>query len=157
MKIKGQRPASPQPVIVVIPRGDDDIVITCNPVFDFEPFDKLYPMPKAPVIRHASGERVEDVNDVKFQDKVMTRSRRRTAWLILESLKGTPELEWETIDPSDPATWENVYKELKDAYFSDMELNHILQGVIQASAMDETRLVEARKRFTRSLQEATDK
>lgn len=153
MKIKGQRPAGPKPEYVVIPREDTDLVITCNPVFDFDDFEKLCPMPKPPLVTHKSGEKIEDVNDVKYQDKVFTRARRRTAWLIIESLKGTKDLEWETVDSSDPKTWENVYTELKDAHFSDMELNHILQSVIRASGMDESRLDEARKRFTRSQQE----
>lgn len=157
MKIKGQRPEGPKPEIVVIPREAGDIIITCNPVFDFSAFDKLCPMPKPALITMKDGTTIEDVNDVKFVDKLYTRARRRTAWLILESLKGTPDLEWETINPSDPATWENVYTELRDAHFSDLESNKILQSVIRASAMDESRLDEARQRFIRSLQEGATK
>jgi hypothetical protein len=157
MKIKGQRPAAPKAEIVVIPREGEDIIITCNPVFDFEDFNKLCPMPKPPIVTHKNGESVTDVTDVKFQDKLMTRSRRRTAWLILESLKGTPELEWDTVVANDPTTWENIYTELKEAQFSDLETHYIVNAVMTACAMDESKLDEARRRFTHSLQDQNDK
>ncbi len=157
MKIKGQRPASPKAEIVVLPRDGDDIIITCNPVFDFDDFEKLCPAPNPPFITHKGGETISDVTDIKFREKLLNRSRHRTAWLIIASLQGTPELEWDTIAPNDPTTWENVYKEFKEAQFSDLEVHWIINAVMKACAMDEGKLEEARKRFTLSLQDQNDK
>ena len=147
MKIHGQRPAPPKPEVVVIPRESGEIVFTCKPVFDFSPFEKMCPPPKPPLIRHASGEKVHDINDPKFEEQLIDRSKKRTAWMIIKSLEDTEGLEWENVKLNKPSTFESVYDELRDASFSQVEINYLVTKIMSVSSMDEERLEQARKNF----------
>ena len=154
MKLNGRKLETPNEEVVVIPRGsnpDDAIIFKCRAVLSFEAFEKLYPQPKAPKMQRAgSGEWVEDLEDADYQKAVTDRNLAEFNWMILQSLKATEGLEFETVKDNDPDTWNLVETEFKDAGFSQVEVNRIVQGVLQANCLDESKLEQARQSFIRS-------
>jgi hypothetical protein len=87
------------------------------------------------------------VEDRKFLDKLAQHSRKRFAWLILKSLSATPGLEWEKVDLKNPDTWLLYDEELKATGFVQAEINRIIQGVMDANAMNDEKVKQAKDRF----------
>jgi hypothetical protein len=146
MKFKGKKISQPEPELVVIPRSDGDIVFLCDAILDYSEFEKLCPEPIAPTVVHRSGQRMMDVKDPRYLKAVMDHATQRSDWMILTSLKKSPDLEWETVDYGDPTTWKNYKSEL-ESVFTNFEINQIMQGIMRANNMDETRMREARASF----------
>ena len=121
MKYKGKTP-SRSIEICVLPRQDGDIVFKCGAVLDYTDFDKLCPTPDVPVRIYPDKRRVEDVENPDYKQKMNDWATQKVAWMFIESLKATPELEWETVDPSDSETWVNYQTELKEANFTEPEM-----------------------------------
>ncbi len=67
--------------------------------------------------------------------------------MILESLKATPNLEWESVNPSDPKTWGGYENELVDAGFSIPEISRVIDCVFDANGLNQKKIDEATKRF----------
>ena len=59
------------------------------------------------------------------------------------------EIEWDTVDPSNPATWTNWEKELLDSNLSQVEVNRVLGLCLEANALDDSKLQKAREVFLR--------
>lgn len=150
MKIKGVKIEGPNEEIIVIPRGEENIVFTARAVLEMDTFEKICPRPKPPTIRHRDGSKVEDINDVRYQERLNDYSSKWVGYLIIKSLEATEGLEWETVDETDPSTWGNYTEELKESGFSDMEVNRIVMGVMNANCLNEKRLDEARRHFLAS-------
>jgi len=149
MRIAGKKLSEPNIEILIIPRGGDneDIIFKAKAVLDMDTFDKAYPTPSAPMKIVKGGKKVEDVDSPMFKKKVSDHNRRRIGYLIIKSLEATEGLEWETVDLNNPETWENYEKELRDGGFSNIEIMRIIQCVMRANCLDESRLDEARDRF----------
>jgi hypothetical protein len=77
-------------------------------------------------------------------------SQYRYAWIMIESLKATENLEWETIQSDKPETWLNFEKELQDSGLSGIEIGRIANGVLEANCLNEDKITEARNRFLAS-------
>lgn len=151
MKLNGKTISAPQPLTVVIPRGnDDDLVFVVQAVLDYSEFDKICVPPSPPIVTKKGGEQYRDINDVKYLERLRCHANRRFAWMILESLKTTPNLEWETVNFDDPDTWENYEKELETSGLTQTEINEIMRGILEVNAMDADKFKQARDRFTRS-------
>jgi len=147
MKLGGQTPCQ-NLVIIAIPRGNDAaIIFKAQAIMSMAEFDKICPAPKPRTKKLPNGQMSEQRNTPEFKKALQEYAEMRMAWMVLESLKATPELEWETIDPDQPSTWANYKKELKDAGFSDYELLRITQGMIDANCLNEDLINEARQRF----------
>jgi len=147
MRIKGKKITGANREIIAIPRGDgDDIVFIAEAVLDHKPFDKLCPVPK-PRLKKIDGEDVPDFKDKNYNAKIVKYSEKKTAWLILTSLKATPELEWEQVDLDDPSTWLLFRQELNSSGFSDLEVNRIINGSLTAQGLNEARIEQARDSF----------
>lgn len=154
MKLAGKRLEGPNIEMIVLPRGNGEpIVLHAQAILDYEPFDKLCPRPRPPVVMKRGGTKSLNVEDPRYKSALELYSHRRFAWIILTSLRhGTPSLEWETVNYGDPNTWLNYEKELRDAGFSTTELGHIHRGVMVANALDDDKLEEARNAFLASQQ-----
>ena len=153
MKINGKKIEGPNEEIIVIPRKDEDIVFRAKAVLNYEEFDKLCPTPIPPMIKKKGTDfPIPDIEDTNYQNKLATYATKRTSWMILKSLEATDGLSWDTIKMSDPDSWENFEKEMKDSGFSDIEINRIVIGVQTANCLNEEKLEEARKRFLASQQ-----
>jgi len=148
MKIKGRKIDKPNIEIIVIPRGDgESIVFKAQAVLDYEPFRKLCPAPEAPRRMLPGGVMQENIEDKDYLLKLGEYQTLRMAWVMLESLKATEDLEWETIKADEPSTWANFTKELEESKFSNAEIQMIVDGVAAANALDEEKIEAARKSF----------
>lgn len=147
MKLFGKDPSADCVDYVVVPRNDGDIVFTVKPVYDFSEFDNLCPLPKAGTVHERGKGQRADTDNPRFKEKIAYYSMRKFAWIILESLRDTEGLQWETVQPDDPDTWMNYQKELVDAKFTDKEIAKIIETVLQVNSLDEAKLKEARDRF----------
>lgn len=153
MKIGGKKISGPNVTTVVFPRGDNDdnaIVFKVQAVLDLDDFEALCPLPEPPTIVKKDGSKSKDVNDPKYLAKMSKHNTLRFTYTILKSLEATPGLEWETVNMSDPETWQNYENDLKNAGISQSERNHLLMAVLDTNSISEDRLKEARDHFLRS-------
>lgn len=152
MKFQGKKIDGPKPEFIVIPRGEnieDAVIFKAEAVLDYAEFNQLCPEPKPPTIMYRDGRKVLDTNDPKFKQSIDRHAERRMAWMVLKSLRNTPDLEWETVDYNNPETWMNYRKELEET-FTQYECTLIIGGVMSANSMNEERMKQARETFLRS-------
>ncbi len=150
MRILGQEIKGPNEELIIIPRGDNQIVFKARAVLDYTDFERLCPEPKVPVIMKPGGVKEQNYKDVKYQAAIRQRVTKQTYYMFIKSLEATEGLTWDTIDIKDPGTWLNFEDELKAAGFSSIERNLISRGVFIANNLDEQKLEEARRRFIQS-------
>ncbi len=138
---------APNVVTIVIPRDTGNVVFKATAVFDYEPFAKLCPEPAPPVGMKPGGIKVIQTNDPAYRAATLERNVQLNRWIVLESLKATEGLTWEKVDLENPETWKYYREELKDAFFTNAEINLIVDGCLEANSLDETKLEEARNAF----------
>jgi len=146
MKINGKVISGPQMEVVVIPRGEDELVIKAQAVLDFSDHDKLNPQPLPPSKLLPGGETQKLVEDPGYLAKVSEWAKQKTDWMIIKSLSATEGLVWDTVKADDPKTWGNYRTELEST-FSPAELNKILEVVMTACGLNQSKIEEATKRF----------
>jgi hypothetical protein len=153
MRIKGKTFDSPNYEVIIVPRPDGDIIFKASAVLDFDRFNKLCPVPNPPMVTYAGAKTpVPDFKDKDYNNALSERGRKRFNWILIQSLKATPDLEWDSIDEDNPDTWEKIEAEFRAAKFSEVEIGRIFSGVLAANSLDEERIEEARKRFLASQQ-----
>jgi hypothetical protein len=157
MKLGSRTLGTPNIEVLVLPRGDGDIVFKAQAVLNMKDFEKLYPAPEPPTKMYPGGRKAEEVNDPDYIKSMEEYSETRFHYMALQSLKATEELEWETVDESDPSTWKNYVDELGEAGFTEVEVNRVIQIVLDANCLNEDRIDEARRRFLLQQQEALEK
>lgn len=147
MRIGGVDPQTlPTEVILVLPRGEKEIVFRAQGVPDYEPFNKVCPEPKAPVIHKPKIGWVDNLEDPGYKDMMSTYGKKRLAWLVVTSLAPS-DISWDTVKLDEPRTWENWVEDLKTAGFGQVECNRIQQLVFEANCLDEEKLEQARESF----------
>ncbi len=151
MRIKGQEISGPNEELIIIPRGNGQIVLKARAVLEYDDFDRLCPEPKAPFIVKPGNRKEQNFNDPKYMLAISQRVKQQTYFMFIKSLEATEGLEWETIDLTRPDTWLNFEKELKSAGFSQIERNLITRGIMIANNLDDNKVEEARQRFLQSL------
>jgi phosphoribosylanthranilate isomerase len=146
MKINGFVVTGPQTEVVVIPRGEVELVIRAQAVLDYTDFDKLNPIPKPPVKMLAGGVTQENVEDPKYKERLSAWAQQKTDWMIIKSLSATECIEWETVKMDQPDTWKNYRDELESVFTPD-ELSKIMEAVLVATGLTQSKIEEATKRF----------
>lgn len=156
MKMHGKKIEGPNTEIIVIPRGGDvsDIVFHAQAVLDMGPFEKLCPSPQPPQRILKGGKVDKNFEDPGYKTQLEHYGEKRIAYMVIQSLKATEGLEWETIKEGDHNTWLNLEKELKASGFSHVEIQRIMNGVFAANCLSEARVEEARKSFLLGMAEA---
>ena len=155
MKIAGIDPAMlPAEEILVLPRGEKNIVFRARGLPDMDEFDKLCPEPKPPVRLTKVGKE-PDEEDANWRSAMLAHGRRRVAYMVVKSLEPS-EIEWDTVDPDNPKTWTNYAADLRRAGFSQVEINRIVGLVWEANCLDEAKLERARQVFARGQQPVSD-
>lgn len=150
MKIHGRKIQGPNVEYIVFPRPDGDVIFKAQAVLDTKRFDELVPKPK-PGKKVVPGKgTIDDFDCVHYKSEVEQYSKKRWAFLVLESLKETDGLEWETVDHNNPNTWPNWEQELKDSGFTETEIQYLQVGISTANSLNQEKLEEARKRFLAS-------
>lgn len=148
MRIGGVEIKGPAEEVLVLPRLDgDDIVIRAIAVLDMDEFEALCPVPKPPGMRTKEGWAPNE-DDKTYKEQVAQHGEMRFAYMVLKSLEPS-NVEWAKVDADVPSTWLTWQDELKEAGVSTTEINRIIVCVMQANALDEAKLKEAREVFLR--------
>lgn len=146
MRIGGVDPKSlPVEEILVLPRGDKEIVFRATGVSSYEEFIAAFPEPKVPLKRTREGIE-EDRENPDFKSTQDAYNRKRLAYIVVKSLAPS-EIEWDTVKPDVPATWSNWDADLKAAGLSQHECNLVTGVVLAANSLDEGKLKKARELF----------
>ena len=146
MKIAGIDPKSlSNEVILVLPRGDKEIVFRAKGLPDMAEFDTLCPAPKPPGKFTKEGW-IPNLTDPTYQQVISAWSKKRLGYMVFKSLAPT-EIEWDTVSESDPRTWSQWDVDLKNAGLTQVECNRVLGLVLEANALDEAKLQKARQVF----------
>lgn len=151
MKIQGKNLDGPAIEILVIPRGEIDIVFQAQCVTDYTEFEAIYKSPEPPMILHRGDEvSVPNFQDKKYIEKMSDYAKAQTNYMILKSLEATEDLIWETIEMTQPDTWGNYEQELLDSGFSSIHIGRIINLVSIVNGLDEKMIQDAKKRFLAS-------
>ena len=146
MKFKGQKALGPKPEYIVIPRGDDNIVFIAKPILDYSGFEAICPRPVPPGILFPDGRKGQDLESPEFRAKLQDYITLRTDWYIINALRDTPEMEWESVDYSSPDSWKNWRTELAE-FLTEREVNSLLDGVATANGLNQEKIEAAKERF----------
>ena len=150
MKIGNVDPRTlPVEEVLILPRGDQQLVFRASGLKDMVEFDKLVPAPEPPVLLTRDG-KVADVNNADYRAALVGYRRRRTSYTVINSLLPS-NIEWDTVKLDDPATWNNWETDLKEAGLFDVECSRILQLVMDANCLNDAKLEKARAVFQRGL------
>lgn len=154
MKIAGREIKGPNRVTLVIPRSQgEDIPIIAQAIVDMDEVDNYLAVPKPPAIQKAGRDIEYNHADKGYVDQLAQYNIKKMAWIVLKSLEPS-NIEWESVDMENPSTWLNYQKELKEAGFSDIEVNRICNACMEANALDERKIEAARQAFLRGQAEA---
>lgn len=146
MKFKGQKALGPKPEYIVIPRGDDNIVFIAKPILDYTGFETLCPRPVPPGIMFPDGRKGQDLESPVFRDKLQEYIELRTDWYIINALRDTPDMEWDTVNYSEPSSWKNWRTELNE-FLTEREINSLLDGIAIANGLNQEKIEAAKERF----------
>lgn len=124
-----------------------DIIFIARAVLDFEPYEKLHPMPLPRMIQKPGQTPTPHLDDPKFKAETEKWYGTRMLWMYLKSLEATPGLQWEKVKMDDPSTYNLFRAELKSAGFNAIEVNMIVNGCLAANSLDDDKLEQARARF----------
>lgn len=152
MKIKGVKVKSAYEEVVVFPRTTGpNLVFTARAVSDYDSFNKLCPQPEPPSIVYA-GETTprKNVEDPSYRKAFLEWAEQQSHWMVLESLKATEGLEWETVKYEDPTTWKNYQNEMREAGLTDAEQARIIKIVSLVNGIDQSKIDEATNSFLAS-------
>ncbi len=148
MKINGKQLDSPGGDIIVFPRIDEDIILKVGCVLDYEPFNTMIPLPKAPqILLRGQTQYSPNVEDPEYNKALDKYSALKTHWMVLKSLEANEDLEWETVDMTDPETWGNYIQELETGGFCDNHVAKIINTVAAVNGLNEDMMEAAKKRF----------
>lgn len=154
MKFAGKKIVKNQYVLPII-RGEVTQYIVLNAVSDPDLFEKICPEPQPQGSSRKPGEAsVPDYSAKSYVDARNEWSKQRWRWLLLEGLKATPELEFETVDIANPDTWKNIEDEFKESGMTKGEYIELIQAVYMVNGLDEDKVKEARESFFRTVSEA---
>ncbi len=152
MRYKGKPLRGPKVETLVIPRESGDIVFQARAIMDYSPFVEICPEPDVPDKLLPGGKRVPNPDHPEYKLRQTNWFEQRQLWMILQSLAESKDLEWETVDLQDPATFNNYWDELAEGGFNEMERLLIRNLALKANSVDADKMEEARERFLREQQ-----
>lgn len=147
MKLHGKKLEGANVEVVAIPRQSGDLIFKAKAVLDYEPFDKLYPMPTPPEVMRPGGLRTFNTEDPRYNEAMNKWAQSKFHWMFITALRETDGLEWETVDYADPTTWENYQSELREAGLAPAEVARIQKAVTDACGLNQAKIDEATERF----------
>jgi len=145
MIINGIKLQAPEPRVLVIPFGEDNLVFKAKYIGNFDGFEKICPEPQPPERIDNKGLRSLDYEHPSYIEKLAVWNERKFQWLYITSLSATEGLEWEHVKLEDPETWSSFEDEFKD--LSSRIVERIKYHVIETCGLDASRIEEATKRF----------
>jgi hypothetical protein len=92
------------------------------------------------------GIQIKNVEDPIYQASIKDWAGKRTNWIMIQSLRATPGLEWDSVKYDDPNTWANWETELQKV-FTAPEISRIMDAITAANGLNEARIERARQSF----------
>jgi len=154
MRLKGRKFTEPFTDIIVFPRQDGDAIFKAKAIMSFAECDKHLIVPKPPSMVKPDGTILQNTKDRIYQEAYAIWADRRMAWIVIESLKATEGLEWETVVETDCATWSNWAEELKNSFFTNNEILQIQRLVYNVNSLNDSTLEDAKNSFLARQREA---
>ena len=153
MKIGGIDPSVlSREFLLVLPRGDKQIVFRARGLKDMEEFNAICPVPKAPGKLTKDGF-VPNTSDETYQQVMKQWGAKRLGYMVTRTLEPT-EIEWDTVELGNPLTWANWEKDLMNAGLSQFECNRITSLVLEANSLDDDKIEKARAVFLAGQEQA---
>jgi hypothetical protein len=147
MKINGKKLDQPYTKVIAFPREGEDLVFVATAITSYDEFHRLCPEPR-PKLETKPGMAPKPLfNDPKYVAEHDKWYSRKAQWMIIESLKDSPGLEWESVDRLDPETWSNVYAELESAKFTDIEQAKLTNTIFEVNGYSDSAIEAAKQRF----------
>lgn len=147
MKINGVVVTKPSEEVLILPRGDQDLVFRAQALPDLDEFDKLCPEPKPPGKLTKDGF-VPLLDDPGYRQIKANHDKQRMGFIVIHSLAPS-NIEWDAVDPDNPATWAMWQDELKAAGLNYVEINRVAQLVLDANSLNQAKIDEAHAAFVR--------
>ena len=151
MKINGEEIGGLNEDILVLPRGNGQIIFRGRAIHDFDEFDRLVPLPSAPRMLK-KGKQVEDTDDVGYLEQRMVYELKRFAYLTIKTLEPS-NIEWETVRLEDPNTWVNWVDEMSKV-LSVFEQQKLITFINTVNTLDQKKIDDARNAFLAGLAQA---
>jgi hypothetical protein len=146
MKIGGVDPKTLcHEVLLVLPRGEQDLVFRARGLKDMDGFNAKCPQPKPPGKLTRDGY-VPMSEDPTYQTVLGEWAKKRLGFIVMRSLEPS-DIEWDTVKEDDPRSWPNWEQDLRDGGLSEIECSRVLGIVMEANALDEEKLKKARETF----------
>lgn len=146
MKIAGVDPKSLcNEYLLVLPRGDSQIVFRAVGLRDMDECNALCPQPQPPGKRTRDGF-VPNTNDPTYQQMMTEWNKKRFGYMLIKSLEPS-EIEWDTVSLSNPKTWTQWEDDLRGGGLTQIEINRVAALVLEANSLDDEKLSKARERF----------
>lgn len=145
VRIGGLQINGPNEQLLVLPRGEGNVVFRARAILDWEPFYKACPEPLPPAKLTPKGKEV-DLRDKDYLVAKEQHEKRKLAWLVLKTLEPS-EIEWDTVKMEKDSTWCNYSKDLQNSGFSPVEINRIIGLVEECNCLNEDKLNWARNSF----------
>lgn len=150
MKIAGQELAGDlaqlNEEILVLSRKEGQIVLTARAIADMEDFTSRVNEPKPRRVFRKGKGWGDDTDHPDYQVELNRYGGLKMAWIVLKSLEPS-QIEWDTVNMKQPASWENWEKDLKANGFTQHECNLVLGLVLSANQLSEAKLERARELF----------
>ena len=84
--------------------------------------------------------------DPSYQVILANWASQRLGYMVVKSLEPS-QIEWDTVSADNPQTYRNWSKDLLAGGLSDIECHRVLNLVLEANCLDETKLKQAREVF----------
>lgn len=147
MKIGGVPITPPVEEVLVLPRGDAQLVFRAVAVRDWDEFHRLCPLPEPPSML-VKDKQVEDREAPGYKSAMAAYERKMSAYLFIKSLAPS-NIEWDKVDECDPSTWERAEDDLRAAGLLELEIQKVFDIVTDANCLNERKLKAAREAFQR--------
>lgn len=151
MKINGKQ-VTPRGVIdLILPRtcvddpNAEPLVLLFQGVESYADFDAICPPPQAPGLFYVGKGYVPDLEDTNYLELKKLRAVQRWRYMVIKTLEPS-NIEWDTVDINNPATWCNVKTELAKA-LGENDAGRVFIKVDEANGFSKEALDEARASF----------
>lgn len=146
MKIAGVDPSTLEnEVLLVLPRGEQNIVFRARGLKDMDIFNAKCPQPKPPGKLTRDGF-IPQTDDPTYQKVLDDWAKKRLGYIVYNSLLPS-DIDWDYVKEDDPRTWPKWEQDLREGGFSEIECSRVLALVMEANALDEAKLRQARETF----------
>jgi hypothetical protein len=153
MKINGVQVDNQEAIFgpFVIVRGDKKFGIYASPVWSFDEFDELCPIPDPPMTgwNAKTGKKEADPRSAAYKEMIANYGRKKWGYLVLKSLEPSKlDLTEYGISLADPESWLKVEEALTGpAGLSFYEYEQVMKLVDEANSLDSEKLEVNRESF----------